>query len=869
MSLSDLPASELARIDAVCLDYEANLRSGQSPDIAELVQRHGGSHAALLQRELELVRDEIQNGSGGEMARTSVDPFRTKIDGELDSDHPLPESDTAIGPFVIRELIGRGGMGVVFSADDQRLGRKVAIKMLAVQAARRKELTERFDREARALASLSHPNIVELFDVGVFNGLPYAVMEYLDGELLSQRLKRSPMAADQVRSLGVQIADALSTAHRAGVVHRDLKPHNIMLLRRSRDETDSHDADTTLVKLFDFGLSRAPNNGFAKPADETAEGIIMGTPGYMAPEQARGEKVTPAADVFSLGCVLFEAFYGRRSFDGRTHARRFAATLRDHPEPDPIRRRDDPALADLIDHCLQKEVARRPASAADIARQLRQPTDVTEMVGGGANRRMWLVAGGLGLAAVASSPWWWTRGGTGSLTGIRSLAVLSLTEAGQVDSPVSDSSQIPEPLDQTPLKPGEQLSALLVHELTRLSDLNVPRFRPLVAETPAQFREIGELLEVDALLTGTIRTVRQGTTEFAEIDLQIVSATTGNQLWGKQLQTDAPDNLLEQSKLVSEIASVIGHRLTSTANESAPPTVESFSCLVDGKTRSDPDSLDGLEMALKCFQKARQVDRRYAEPVAGIALTSITMAGQTGIDKAMELVRQSRESVDEALGLDPHSVDARLASAMLDWQTVGRFDEADRSLRELVMIAPNHWQVRHQYGLLLLTLGRHSEAVESLRQAELLNPMSVIAKVDSARARWYGGNAERAITDATRIRDRFRRNDMARGLLVDLYEHMERYDLAAAEQDGIDVAEITSAQEYFRQREKALDDLPYGPFGQPCNRAILQLRNSRDVDDRTLAAWTDPLPPMFALLLAVHPSFAPLRLLPRAEDILP
>ena len=230
MSLDELSASELARIDAICLQYETNLRNGQTPDISEIVARQGGENAEVLRHELELVFEELEN--------SPADPAETEVGsgGNYFGPVELPTAGVKIGRYVVEDMLGRGGMGVVFKAFDQLLDRTVAIKMLAVEIAKRRDLTERFEREGRAVAAISHPNIVELFDVGASDGLPYAVMEYLDGELLDARLKRGAMDAGEVRRIGAQIADALATAHEANVVHRDLKPHNIMLVRRSGGE---------------------------------------------------------------------------------------------------------------------------------------------------------------------------------------------------------------------------------------------------------------------------------------------------------------------------------------------------------------------------------------------------------------------------------------------------------------------------------------------------------------------------------------------------------------------------------------------------------------------------------------------------------
>lgn len=883
MNLDELPASELARIDAICMQYESDLRGGQHPDISAIVAKHGGQHREVLRRELELVLDELEHGAD-HLPETD---FRSG--GAPFSPAELPVPGVKVGRYVIEDVLGRGGMGVVFKAFDERLDRSVAIKMLAVETAG-SGLRERFEREARAVAAISHPNIVELFDVGASDGLPYAVMEYLDGELLDARLKRGPMPVDEIRRIGAQIADALATAHEANVVHRDLKPHNIMLVRRRVGDVGEVDQTTydlepapnqadaaTIAKLFDFGLSRVPSSGLGESVDETSEGIILGTPGYMAPEQTRGEAVTPAADIFSLGCVLYEAFYGKRAFEGQTRVSLFAATLSDDPQPDPIRRRDDVALADLIQRCLQKDASGRPPSAALIAQQLRQrgPATQNRQAESRASRaqvtrrRLLELAGG-GIAGAAFGAII-ANGEVNELAQIDSMAVLSFVDdsSDPASSPSPSRSALPPPIGDTRLRRGEELAALLVHELTRLSDVKVPRFRPFIAETPGEFRQIGATLEVDALVTGNMRTIQQGSKEFLELDIQIVSAKTGKALWGNRIQTDSGDNLLEQSRVATEIASVIGHRLTSTAAEDAPPSVESFHCLVDGKTRSDPDSLRGLEMALMCFQKAHHADRRFADAIAGISLTSITLAAQTGTAKSVELVRQARESSAEALQLDPQSIDARLAAAMLDWQTVGRFAEADRAFQELVMIAPNHWQVRHQHGLLQVATGRTTEALRSLREASQLNPLSVSVKVDLARAHWYSGNQERAIQDGLRIRDRYDNNLLAKGLLVDIYEQQARYVDAAAEHPAFDLPTTPTAKEYFQVRRLRLKELPYGPFGDSVNAAIMKTRFGAGIDDRALAELADPMPPMLTLVLAAHPSFGSVRLLPRAIELLP
>lgn len=416
---------------------------------------------------------------------------------------------------------------------------------------------------------------------------------------------------------------------------------------------------------------------------------------------------------------------------------------------------------------------------------------------------------------------------------------------------------------------GEQFAAMLVHELSRLQGLTVPRFRSIAARTPEDFRQVGGDLGVDALLTGTIRTTEGTDANRLTVDFQLVSSETGLPLWGKEFDVESAENAVLQSRLASEVASAIGHRLTSTADELAPPDGESFRCLVDGKTRSDPESVAGLEMALKCFQHAHEVDSRFADPLAGIALTSITLAAQSSAEKSLELIAQSRQATFDALKRDPSSIDARLAAAMLDWQTTNRYAQAERVLHELSMVAANHWQVLHQYGLLQMSTGQMAKASTSLREASQLNPWSVLAKVDRARATWFSGNAERAIEEATRLRDKYDQSVLARGLLVDIFEGQKRFDLAAAEHDNFPFEPSMSESDYFQRRGERLLELPYGPFGEVMNEAILQTRTEAGIDALGFAEIADSTPPMLPLLLAVHPSFGRVRSLERAKEILP
>ena len=330
-------------------------------------------------------------------------------------------SGTKLGPYEIVSPLGAGGMGEVYRARDSRLGREVAVKVLPQHLSANPEVRTRFEREAKTVSSLNHPNICTLFDVGREGDTDYLVMELVDGETLAQRLTKGAMPPADVLRVGAQIADALDRAHRAGVIHRDLKPGNVMLTKSG-------------AKLMDFGLARA--TGLAgvgggsgatmmamtqsptMAAPLTAEGTIVGTFQYMAPEQLEGKEADARSDLWALGCVLYEMATGKRAFDGATQASLISAIMRDQPRPmSLLSPMSSPALERLVNECLAKDPEDRWQSAGDIRRGLEwiaSGSTASGMPAVGAPRRG-LPIGALGIAAgvlialaalaVAFGPW--------------------------------------------------------------------------------------------------------------------------------------------------------------------------------------------------------------------------------------------------------------------------------------------------------------------------------------------------------------------------------------------------------------------------------------------------------------------------------
>ena len=274
---------------------------------------------------------------------------------------------TRLGPYEILAPLGAGGMGEVYRAHDSRLGRDVAIKVLPPHLAATPELRARFEREARTISQLNHPHICTLHDVGHQDGTDYLVMELLEGETLAHRLEKGPLPIAEVLTLGAQIADALDRAHRAGVVHRDLKPGNVMLTKSG-------------AKLMDFGLARAAGMAGAPSAltesptvsrPLTAEGTIVGTFQYMAPEQLEGKEADARSDLWALGCVLYEMATGKRAFEGKSQASLISAIMKDEPRPiTELQPLSPPALEHAVKRCLAKDADDRWQSARDVMHEL-------------------------------------------------------------------------------------------------------------------------------------------------------------------------------------------------------------------------------------------------------------------------------------------------------------------------------------------------------------------------------------------------------------------------------------------------------------------------------------------------------------------
>src|SRR5271170_862673 len=329
-------------------------------------------------------------------------------------------SGTKLGPYEIVSLLGAGGMGEVYRARDSRLKRDVAVKVLPKALSLDADRLRRFEQEALATAALNHPNILAVFDIGTHQGSPYVVSELLEGETLRERLRGGSIAMRKTLDYALQVAHGLAAAHEKGIIHRDLKPENLFVTKDGR------------VKILDFGLAKLtqPDSGdhtsLPTMTHATEAGVVLGTAGYMSPEQVRGVAVDARSDIFSFGAILYEMISGKRAFHGETSADTMSAILKEEtPELSETARNVPPGMERIVRHCLEKHPAQRFQSAGDLAFDLEALTEVSssgsksgaqaavQQTARGESRRQLAAAGGVIVLAGAmlGLGFWVGRGG--------------------------------------------------------------------------------------------------------------------------------------------------------------------------------------------------------------------------------------------------------------------------------------------------------------------------------------------------------------------------------------------------------------------------------------------------------------------------
>ena len=596
-------------------------------------------------------------------------------------------------------------MGEVYRGRDPRLGREIAIKVLAKDASQDTEATARLEREARAIAALSHPNIVAVHDVGHEGSTFYFITELLEGKTLREAIRQAAMTWRRAVEIGAEVAEGLAAAHAKSIVHRDLKPENIFLTADGR------------VKILDFGL--AQTDPVLTQQDEasipttkwfqTDPGTVIGTLGYMAPEQLRGEAVDPSADLFSLGCILYEMVTAKRPFHRASGAATIAAILKDDLPTNELEAAAPLEFARIIEGCVEKTPSARFQSARDLALTLRA-------IGSSASMPKDTVLRSLTKRRSKS---------------IDSIAVLPLAN----DTNDANTEYL-----------SDGITEGIINQLSQLPKLKVmarsTAFRYKNRDVDAQ--SVGRELRVRAVLTGRLKTIG----EKLRINVELVDSVDGSQLWGETYNRELADLLTLQDEMSNEIAEKLRIKLTGAEKKKlrkqSTKSSDAYQLYLKGRYHWNKRTEESLRRGIGFFREAIESDPSYAGAYAGIADCFVTMTTNIPLPP-LESMPKAKAAAARALELDEGLAEAWASMGAVRWWFDWDWSGAEQAYRRAIELNPNYATAHDGYAMMLAARGRYDDALEQVKKAADLDPLSLIIAVHAGWPHYFARNYDAAI----------------------------------------------------------------------------------------------------------------------------
>ncbi len=584
---------------------------------------------------------------------------------------------SVLGHYRILRPLGSGGMGEVFAAEDSKLKRIVALKVLHADMAANPERRKRFEREAKAIAALDHPNIVTVFSVEEADGIHFITMQLVEGKTLAELIPRKGMAQKQFFELAIPIVDAVSAAHQRGIIHRDLKPQNIMVSSDGR------------VRILDFGLAKLREERSSEETDDlptadlTAVGKIMGTVAYMSPEQVQGQILDHRSDIFSLGVILFEMITGRRPFKGNTSVALMSSILRDTPRSVTDLKGGLPRqLGRIIRHCLEDDPERRFQTAVDVRNELVElkaeldsgetPTSGAGLPAQPAGRRLSRTLTLIGVGALALAVWgladrfWPTRSAPLGDPGRKMVVVLPLENLGPVEEEYFADGITDEITSRLASVAG-------LGVISNTSARQYKRNRPSI-------KQIGEELGVDYALEGSVRWAGGKESPRVTITPRLVRVSDDTQVWGEVYQRPLDDIFEIQSEIAKNVVSKLGSTLAEAgAGLEAWPTenLEAYQAYLRGLSfRKRPDyTLANWQSAVDNFRVAVELDPEFATAWAELALSN-SLIYFLRLDPTEERAAEAQEAAERAAELAPANPEVQIAFGYYFYYVEGDYERA-------------------------------------------------------------------------------------------------------------------------------------------------------------------------------------------------
>lgn len=665
-----------------------------------------------------------------------------------------------IAHYRILSKLGAGGMGEVYLAEDDRLGRRIALKVLPETYTQDTDRLRRFEQEARAASALNHPNILTVHEIGKFEGLHYIATEFVEGQTLRQRLAGGPLSAGEAVDIVAQCANALQAAHAAGITHRDLKPENIML------RPDGY------LKLLDFGLAKlmeqspgassAPT-GSDQPTQsllETQPGMVIGTVAYMSPEQARGQRVDGRSDLFSLGIIFYEMVTGRRPFAGETPSDMIASLLVSVPaRPASLQPNLPPELDAILTRLLAKDRDARYQTAQELLQEIKPLRARLEYAGESGETA--ILPGSTTPATQVSyetnviatpAPAAPMRSRRSLLVGGLALLLLIATGAaawfllrpeGKIDSvavlPFVNVTQDPE-VEYL----GEGIAEGLINSLSTLPELSVASRNAVIRYRGQEMdaRVVGRELDVKAVLVGRI--TRRG--EELNINAELVEVSNGRQIWGEKFTRPVGDLMTLQNDLAGKILDRLSVRLSPIQKDAmadlGTSNPEAYNLYLKGRYYWNQGSPEAIRKADEYFEAAAGKDPTFAEAVTGCAASHAT--GYEGDTPEICMVKAKVAALG-ALKVNRNLVDAHLTLARVNLRYDWDFAAAERALKRAIEIEPRNALAHQQYAEFLALMGRRQEAEEALARARRLDAQSLPINQTFGMLAYYANQYPQAI----------------------------------------------------------------------------------------------------------------------------
>jgi serine/threonine-protein kinase len=609
-------------------------------------------------------------------------------------------------------------MGEVYLAEDLRLGRKLALKIVSSRLAQDEDRLRRFQWEARSVSALNHPNVITIYDIGEAEGRHFIATEFIDGETLRARVSAGPLPPGLAVDLVVQAARGLEAAHMLGIVHRDIKPENVMIRRDG------------LVKVLDFGLAKLVSeesqvNMEVTGAFDTVKGQILGTVAYMSPEQARGLLVDARSDVFALGVVFYEMLSGRPPFLGETPMDTLAAVLNAQPASLSHLPGVGAALDRVVQRALDKDRERRWPSAGSFGDAIREATSSAVEVPAAA-------ATAISQRAAAAPARGRRRGG------IDSLAVLPFVNASRDDE-----------LEYL----GDGLTESLINNLSQ-----IPKLRVMARGTVYRYKgrdadpqQIGRELGVKAVLSGRIIQVA----DRFRIAVELADAGDGSRIWGSQFTRPPSDLLIVEEEIAREITEALKLNMATAVRRRlqrpAPASASALELYLKGRYFCNKRSQDALQKAADFFERAIADDPGFALAHSGLAdCYALMSAGYTAV-QGVGRIDRARDAAERALALDETLAEAHASLGYIKMRFDWEWEIAEREFRAALSLNPGYVQTRLWYAMFLASRRRSEEAMRELTRARELDPLSPSVQSSIGRVLHFEGRYDEAIAAFTRI----------------------------------------------------------------------------------------------------------------------